>query len=227
MCRTIALPKRDCITEWSMSGSDARRGWAESRARRRSPVHSTPGPQLRGARAWRASIALRRPDGAQPAGTSTAGRAPLALAGASSYDAWGVVTDDTNPGFHPFGFAGGLYDENTGLVRFGARDYDARTGRWTGKDPMGFGGGQVNLYVYVGNDPVNNLDFNGLLSRACIRSGVGAAAACALAVAACSAAETGIAIPVCLAAGLACGAALDGVPGDCSEDPDSTEGCDS
>ena len=43
------------------------------------------------------------------------------------YDPYGVVLTDTNPGFQPFGFAGGLYDPDTGLVRFGARDYDART----------------------------------------------------------------------------------------------------
>ena len=42
--------------------------------------------------------------------------------------------NDTNPGFQPFGFAGGLYDPDTGLVRFGARDYDAETGRWTSKE---------------------------------------------------------------------------------------------
>jgi len=35
----------------------------------------------------------------------------------------------------PFGFAGGIYDPDTGLVRFGARGYDAETGRWTAKDP--------------------------------------------------------------------------------------------
>jgi len=40
------------------------------------------------------------------------------------YDAWGIVTLDTSPGFQPFGFAGGLQDGATGLVRFGARDYD-------------------------------------------------------------------------------------------------------
>ncbi len=34
---------------------------------------------------------------------------------------FGEVTQDTNPGFQPFGFAGGLYDPDTGLVRFGAR----------------------------------------------------------------------------------------------------------
>jgi YD repeat-containing protein len=40
------------------------------------------------------------------------------------YDEFGNVTADTNPGFQPFGFAGGLYDPDTGLVRFGARDYE-------------------------------------------------------------------------------------------------------
>jgi RHS repeat-associated protein len=55
----------------------------------------------------------------------------------------------------PFGFAGGMYDPDTGLVRFGARDYDASVGRWTRKDPVLFGGGQNNIYVYTGNDPVN------------------------------------------------------------------------
>jgi len=38
------------------------------------------------------------------------------------YDAWDQVLSDSNPGFQPFGFAGGLYDRDTGLVRFGARD---------------------------------------------------------------------------------------------------------
>jgi RHS repeat-associated protein len=64
----------------------------------------------------------------------------------------------------PFAFAGGLYDADTGLVRFGARDYDAVTGRWTAKDPILFRGGQMNLYVYVGNDPVNYFDPTGLVT---------------------------------------------------------------
>jgi len=50
------------------------------------------------------------------------------------YDEWGRAVLDTNPGFQPFGFAGGLHDRDTGLVRFGARDYDPETGRWTAKD---------------------------------------------------------------------------------------------
>jgi RHS repeat-associated protein len=56
---------------------------------------------------------------------------------------------------------GGFFDPLTGLVRFGARDYDASTGRWTAKDAILFDGGQTNLYVYVGNDRVNGKDATG------------------------------------------------------------------
>ncbi|MEO5371598.1 MAG: hypothetical protein H7833_16130 [Magnetococcus sp. DMHC-1] len=79
------------------------------------------------------------------------------------YDEYGRVTQDTNPGFQPFGFAGGLYDHDTGLVRFGVRDYDPFTGRWTAKDPIRFNGGDTNLYGYVLGDPVNYTDSNGLI----------------------------------------------------------------
>jgi RHS repeat-associated protein len=61
----------------------------------------------------------------------------------------------------PFAFAGGLQDPDTGLVRFGARDYDASVGRWTSKDPTRFDGGSMNLYGYVLNDPVDIFDPNG------------------------------------------------------------------
>ena len=69
------------------------------------------------------------------------------------YDELGNVLQDTAPGFQPFGFAGGLYDRDTGFVRFGARDYDPATGRWTAKDPASFHGGDTNLYAYAGGDP--------------------------------------------------------------------------
>ena len=79
-----------------------------------------------------------------------------------NYDEFGNVLSDTNPGFQPFGFAGGIYDRDTGLVRFGARDYDAETGRWTRRDPMKFQGVEHNLYAYTLNDPVNRVDQFGL-----------------------------------------------------------------
>ena len=76
------------------------------------------------------------------------------------YDEFGRVILDTNPGFQPFGFAGGLYDPQSELVRFGARDYDAQSGRWTAKDPIKFDGG-INLYGYSFGDPINYVDVTG------------------------------------------------------------------
>ncbi len=76
--------------------------------------------------------------------------------------AMGVTLSQTHPGFQAIGYAGGLADPVTGLVRFGARDYDPATGRWTAPDPLGVGGGSANLYSYVGGDPVNRADPSGL-----------------------------------------------------------------
>jgi RHS repeat-associated protein len=74
------------------------------------------------------------------------------------YDAFGNITFDSSPGFQPFGFAGGIYDLDTQLTQFGARDYDAEIGRWTAKDPILFAGGDTNLFGYVFNDPINFID---------------------------------------------------------------------
>jgi RHS repeat-associated protein len=79
------------------------------------------------------------------------------------YSAFGRVLFDSNPGFQPFGYAGGLWEPQTGLVRFGARDYDPEVGRWTAKDPIGFSGGDTNLYGYVVQDPVNLIDPSGTI----------------------------------------------------------------
>ncbi len=86
------------------------------------------------------------------------------------YDAFGNIHTDTNTGFQPLGFAGGIYDEHTELTRFMKRDYDPETGRWTAKDPIGFEGGQTDLYVYVDNDPISSTDPTGL-GKICNRSG--------------------------------------------------------
>ncbi len=81
------------------------------------------------------------------------------------FDEFGNILNDTNPGFQPFGFGGGLYDQHTKLTRFGARDYDSETGRWTSKDTFGFNGGDLQFYDYGFNDPVNNIDPTGRKSE--------------------------------------------------------------
>ena len=79
-----------------------------------------------------------------------------------TYDSFGNVLEDSNEALEvPFGFAGGLYDADTGLVRFGYRDYDAEVGRWTAKDPIGFAGGDSDLYGYVNYNPIYLIDSNG------------------------------------------------------------------
>jgi RHS repeat-associated protein len=72
----------------------------------------------------------------------------------------------TNPTLNILiGFAGGLYDKDTKLTKFGYRDYDSQTGRWITKDPIDFEGGDSNLYGYVVNDPINGVDPEGLDSN--------------------------------------------------------------
>jgi len=83
------------------------------------------------------------------------------------YDEFGNRSISTDSGAFaaralPFGFAAGLSDDDTGLVHFGAREYDPVVGRWTSKDPILFSGRQTNLYVYVANDPLNHSDPSGL-----------------------------------------------------------------
>ncbi|GBC59957.1 hypothetical protein DENIS_0899 [Desulfonema ishimotonii] len=90
------------------------------------------------------------------------------------YDTFGNVISDSNTAFAvPFGFAGGLYDADTGLIRFGYRDYDPDTGRWTAKDPILFAGGDTDLYGYCLNDPVNLTDPEGLIFGSTVAKLVG------------------------------------------------------
>ena len=87
------------------------------------------------------------------------------------YDERGNTLNDTNAGFIPFGFAGGIVDRDTALVRFGARDYDPSTGRWLRKEPLGFAGSE-NFYQYANGDPVNFFDPDGLVAAAIAAPGV-------------------------------------------------------
>lgn len=79
------------------------------------------------------------------------------------YDAWGGVVADGNPSFTlPLGYAGGIADPATGLLRFGFRDYEPATGPWTARDPALFGGGRWILYAYAANDSIGGRHPTGL-----------------------------------------------------------------
>jgi RHS repeat-associated protein len=77
------------------------------------------------------------------------------------YDEYGNILNNSSAMFEPVLYAGGLYDFDTKLYRFGARDYDPTIGRWTSKDPIGFAGGDTNLYAYVGGNPMSYNDPSG------------------------------------------------------------------
>lgn len=86
------------------------------------------------------------------------------------YDEYGARLRDssvTSPGakpFQPLGFASGLFDQDTELIRFGVRDYDPLIGRWTSRDPAIFAGGEPNLYAYASGNPLNFVDPTGFWS---------------------------------------------------------------
>jgi RHS repeat-associated protein len=71
----------------------------------------------------------------------------------SDSDGFGNATHTTITVADQFGYAGGLNSYDTRMEQFGARWYDAATGRWMSEDPIGFGAGDTNLQRYVGNSP--------------------------------------------------------------------------
>jgi RHS repeat-associated protein len=85
------------------------------------------------------------------------------ITASADFTAFGVPINVTNAGFlGRFGFAGQETDAETGLQHDGARYYNAANGRWINQDPIGFMGGDSNLYRYVGNSPTSYTDPSGL-----------------------------------------------------------------
>src|SRR5204862_5441047 len=65
---------------------------------------------------------------------------------------------------NPFQFTGRENDE-AGSYYYRARHYSPKWGRFVSQDPIAFAGGDSNLYAYVGNDPVNANDPEGLKGK--------------------------------------------------------------
>jgi len=80
------------------------------------------------------------------------------------YEPFGQVLAQQETVAQPFKFVGrfGVMAEQNGLYYMRARYYDPNVGRFISEDPLGFGGGDVNLLAYVRNNPVNAIDPLGL-----------------------------------------------------------------
>jgi len=81
------------------------------------------------------------------------------------YDAYGNITLIQEAVIQPFTYTGREFDPESGLYYYRARYYDANTGRFLSEDPIGFAGGDQNLYRYVLNNPVNFVDPDGLIVK--------------------------------------------------------------
>ena len=64
-----------------------------------------------------------------------------------------------------FGYAGRPLEARSGLSDNRARWYEPASGRFINEDPSGFRGGDANLFRYVGNDPLNQVDPSGLAAK--------------------------------------------------------------
>jgi RHS repeat-associated protein len=78
-----------------------------------------------------------------------------AVTSSASYDSFGNATGNLATRYK---FTGREYDDFTGLHYYRARWYDSNLGRFISEDPIGFAGGDVNLYGYVWNNPTNLTD---------------------------------------------------------------------
>ena len=77
------------------------------------------------------------------------------------YDPFGNLAKPPLLPENRFRFSTKLQDAETGFCYYGYRYYDPKHGRWLSRDPIEEEGG-LNLYGFLGNDPVNGWDYLGL-----------------------------------------------------------------
>ncbi|MCC6329083.1 MAG: RHS repeat-associated core domain-containing protein [Acidobacteria bacterium] len=99
-----------------------------------------------------------------------------ALGASTTYDSFGNSTITNFPS--RYRFTGREVDSFSGLQFSRARFYDSTLGRFISEDPIGFRGGDVNLYGYVKNDPTLwkdplGLDLYGVVGGGSIWGGAG------------------------------------------------------
>ena len=94
----------------------------------------------------------------QAAGSAASGIGSAASSTGSAASSTGNATSNIATTYR---YTGREYDEETGLYYYRNRWYDPETGRFISEDPIGFAGGDINLYGYVGNNPQNFVDPSG------------------------------------------------------------------
>jgi RHS repeat-associated protein len=83
------------------------------------------------------------------------------IAASYRYDIFRKPLKKTGTFDQPYRFSTKRYDEQTGLSYYGYRFYNPTIGRWMTRDPHGEAGG-INLYGFLGNNPVSFVDPWGL-----------------------------------------------------------------
>ncbi len=77
-----------------------------------------------------------------------------------SYEPFGKTTASGAASTNSFEYTG-RENDGMGLYYYRARYYNPATGRFVSEDPAGFGGGTVDLYSYVANNPLGHVDPSG------------------------------------------------------------------
>ena len=84
-----------------------------------------------------------------------------------SYEPFGFTTQTGAANTNSYKYTG-REDDGTGLYYYRTRYYYLRLQRFTSEDPIGFVAGDINFYVYTGNDPIRFLDYDGLTSSTAV-----------------------------------------------------------
>jgi RHS repeat-associated protein len=88
------------------------------------------------------------------------------LVGLAAYDPWGIPNSTSITNVGRLGYTGQAWIPELGMWYYKARIYSPTLGRFLQTDPIGYED-QVNLYAYVGNDPVAGRDPTGTLRIVC------------------------------------------------------------